>query len=111
MNEQVSQEAKPVNGSESQAAERSRRSRQKSERQVSDPREVATLVMARMAMIHSKKDELTIAIKGLSDVTQQLSVAYGQQMQSIERLTLRVKALEATATAAAEAWADRPSSA
>ena len=110
MNEQVSQETKTMNGSESQASEPSRRSRPRSGREVSDPREIATLVMARMAMIHSKKDELTIAIKGLSDVTQQLSVAYGQQMQSIERLTLRVKALEATATAAADAWADRPSS-
>lgn len=63
------------------------------------PRDVATLVMARMNMVNTKKDELTIAIKGLSDMTQQLARACAQQMQTIEGLTQRVKALEAAGAA------------
>ena len=64
---------------------------------VSDPREVATLVMARMNVVNSKKDELTIAIKGLSDITQQLAMTYAEQLRSIEGLSSRLKALEAAA--------------
>ncbi|MOA06093.1 hypothetical protein D3C78_1257150 [compost metagenome] len=48
-----------------------------------------------MSMVNAKKDELTIAIKGLSDVTQQLAHAYAEQMKAIEKLVKRVKALEA----------------
>jgi hypothetical protein len=68
-------------------------------RAMSNPRDVATVVMAHMNMVNSKKDELTIAIKGLSDITQQLARAYVEQLQSIERLANRVKALEAAAGA------------
>jgi hypothetical protein len=64
---------------------------------ISDPRQIATVVMARMNLINAKKDELTIAIKGLTDLTQQLVQAYAGQMQIIEQLAARVKALEATA--------------
>ena len=66
---------------------------------ISDPRQIATVVMARMNLINTKKDELTIAIKGLTDLTQQLVQAYAGQMQVIEQLATRVKALEATAGA------------
>lgn len=72
---------------------------QSERRTVSDPRDVATLVMSRMSMVNAKKDELTIAIKGLSDVTQQLAHAYGEQMKAIEKLVKRVKALEAAGAA------------
>ena len=61
---------------------------------ISDPREIATVVMARMNLINAKKDELTIAIKGLTDLTQQLVRAYAGQMQVIEQLATRLKALE-----------------
>jgi hypothetical protein len=64
-------------------------------RTVSDPRDVATLIMSRMGMVNAKKDELTIAIKGLSDVTQQLAHAYAEQAKAIEKLVKRVKVLEA----------------
>lgn len=67
-------------------------------RTVSDPRDVATLIMARMGMVNAKKDELTIAIKGLSDVTQQLAHAYAEQAKAIDKLVKRVKALEAAAS-------------
>src|SRR4029450_14160165 len=61
---------------------------------ISDPRQVAAVVMARMNLINTKKDELTIAIKGLTDLTQQLVQAYAAQMQAIEQLATRLKALE-----------------
>ena len=64
---------------------------------ISHPRDVAAVVMAQMNMVNAKKDELTIAIKGLSDLTQQLARAYAEQMQVIEQLATRVKMLEAKA--------------
>ena len=64
---------------------------------ISDPREIAAVVMARMNFINAKKDELTMAIKGLTDLTQQLVRAYAGQMQVIEQLATRLKALEGTA--------------
>jgi hypothetical protein len=64
---------------------------------ISDPREIAAMVMARMNFINAKKDELTMAIKGLTDLTQQLVRAYAGQMQVIEQLATRLKALEGTA--------------
>src|SRR5215813_7777668 len=63
---------------------------------ISDPRQIATVVMARMNLINTKKDELTIAIKGLTDLTQQLVQAYAGQMQLIEQLAARLKAMEET---------------
>jgi hypothetical protein len=82
--------------------------KQQNIQQVSDPREVATLIMARMNLVNAKKDELTIAIKGLTDVTQQLARAYAEQMAVIERLANRVKALEATAGASGGNGANPP---
>ena len=64
---------------------------------ISDPREIAAVVMARMNLINAKKDELTIALKGLTDLTQQLVRAYAGQRQFIEQLATRMKALEETA--------------
>src|SRR5262245_42551787 len=61
---------------------------------ISDPRQIATVVMARINLINAKKDELTIAIKGLTDLTQQLVQAYAAQMQVIEQLATRLKAVE-----------------
>jgi hypothetical protein len=60
---------------------------------ISDPRQIAAVVMARMNLINTKKDELTIAMKGLTDLTQQLVQAYAGQMQVIEQLANRLKAL------------------
>ena len=61
---------------------------------ISDPRQIAAVVMARMNLINTKKDELTIAMKGLTDLTQQLLQAYAAQMQVIEQLATRLKAVE-----------------
>src|SRR5262249_45763671 len=57
---------------------------------ISDPRQIAAVVMARMNLINTKKDELTIAMKGLTDLTQQLLQAYAGQMQVIEQLATRL---------------------
>ena len=64
---------------------------------ISHPRDVVAAVMAHMNMVNAKKDELTIAMKGLSDLTQQLARAYAEHTQVIEQLAARVKALEAQA--------------
>ena len=61
---------------------------------ISDPREVAALVLGRINLVNARKDELTLAIHGLTDVTQQLSRIYGEQMLAIEQLRRRVKTLE-----------------
>src|SRR5262245_48348835 len=68
---------------------------------IADPRQIAAIVMARINHINTKKDELTIAIKGLTDLTQQLVQAYAGQMQVIEQLATRLKAMEETAGAKA----------
>lgn len=91
----------------SDAAAADRPASQGERRTVTDPRDVATLVMSRMSVVNAKKDELTIAIKGLSDVTQQLAHAYAEQMKVIEKLVKRVKALE-TADAARRPNGSKP---
>jgi hypothetical protein len=65
---------------------------------VTDPREVAALVLAQTSVVHAKKDELTSAIRVLADMGQELARAYVGQVQTTQELTRRVKALEATAT-------------
>lgn len=60
-----------------------------------NPNEVAQLVLMQLNEINSKKDDLTIAIKGLSDLTQKLTQAYGEQTAIIQKLTQRVEELEA----------------
>jgi hypothetical protein len=74
-------------------------------RAVSDPREVARAVVTRMAQVNAKKDELTLAINGLIDITQQLTRTYAQQLLAVEQLRRRVQALEGAPAAAANASA------
>jgi hypothetical protein len=69
------------------------------QRAISDPREVATVVMSRMNQVNAKKDELAVAIHALVDITEQLTRSYGQQLLAIEQLRRRVKDLEAKAAA------------
>lgn len=63
-------------------------------RVISDPREVAQLVMMRIDQVNTKKDELTIAAKALADTTKQLVSAYTNQQTQIAKLTKRVEELE-----------------
>lgn len=55
-------------------------------RVITDPREVAAVVMVQLHVVNTKKEELLAAIKGLTDMTQQLVVAYAGQARFIERL-------------------------
>jgi len=61
---------------------------------ITDPREIAAIVMAQMGVVNAKKEDLAKAITTLTDMTQQLVVAYAQQARFIERLAQRAKALE-----------------
>lgn len=63
-------------------------------RVVSRPEDVAGLVFMQIDQVNAKKDELTIAVKGLSDFTRQLVKAYGEHTKAIQRLQQRVRDLE-----------------
>ena len=63
-------------------------------RVISNPNDIAGLVMMQIDNINAKKDDLTIAIKGLTDTAKQLVRAYAQQQQVIAKLAERVKKLE-----------------
>ena len=63
-------------------------------RVISNPNDVAGLVMMQIDNVNAKKDDLTIAIKGLADTAKQLVRAYAQQQQVIAKLAERVKKLE-----------------
>ena len=64
------------------------------QRVISNPNDVAGLVLAQLNHVNNKKDELTIAIKGLADTTQQLVRVYADHTRTIQKLVERVKALE-----------------
>jgi len=63
-------------------------------RVISNPGDVAGLVMMQIDNVNAKKDDLTIAIKNLADTAKQLVRAYAQQQAVIEKLGKRVKDLE-----------------
>lgn len=63
-------------------------------RVINNPSDVAGLVFMQIDAINTKKDELTIAVKGLADTAKQLVRAYAQQAEAIQKLTERVKNLE-----------------
>jgi hypothetical protein len=98
MNEKVNTTESEKTAGANHAAAKPAENRQRP-KAISSPREVAAVVMARMNMVNAKKDELIIAIKGLTDITQQLTQAYAGQVQRINQLTNRVKAPEEKAGA------------
>ena len=61
---------------------------------VSRPEDVAGLVLMQIDLVNVRKDDLTIAIKGLSDLMRQLVRAYGENTQTIEQLQSQVKKME-----------------
>lgn len=61
---------------------------------ISHPRDVSTLVMSQMNQINNKKDDLTIAIKALTDTTDQLVKAYAGNMNTMQQMQARIKELE-----------------
>lgn len=66
----------------------------KAARHISEPRDVASLVLMQVDAVNAKKDDLTIVIKGLVDTTKQLVNAYAKQTQTIKNLQEKVKELE-----------------
>ena len=52
------------------------------------------MVFMQIDQVNAKKDDLTIAIKGLSDFTRQLVKAYGEHTKAIQQLQQRVRELE-----------------
>lgn len=60
-------------------------------RVVSRPEDVAGLVLMQIDLVNARKDDLTIAIKGLADLTRQLVRAYGENMQTIGELQAKLK--------------------
>lgn len=66
----------------------------KQPRMISSPNDVASVVLMQIDAVNAKKDDLTIAIKGLTDTTKQLVRAYAQNAQAIQKLQRQVRALE-----------------
>jgi hypothetical protein len=65
-----------------------------SPRVLSNPNDIAQLVMMQLDAVNAKKDDLTIAIKGLADTAKQLVRAYAGHAMEIEKLQRRIKELE-----------------
>jgi hypothetical protein len=63
-------------------------------RAISDPKEVAQLVMMRIDHVNAQKDELTTAVKALADTAKQLVSVYARQQGQIAQLVKRVGELE-----------------
>ena len=63
-------------------------------RVISHPNDVASLVMMQIDAVNSKKDDLTIAIRALTDTTKQLVRAYAGQAGTIQKLQRRMNELE-----------------
>jgi len=76
-----------------EAGWRSRRP-QRRPRALTHPQDVMALVLRQVDAVNATKDELTIALKGLMDLTKQLAQAYAAQVQAIQGLQGRVTALE-----------------
>ena len=64
-------------------------------RVIADPNEVASVVLLQIDEINAKKDDLTIAIKQLTDTTKQLVRAYANHSNALAKLQKRVAELEA----------------
>ena len=78
----------------SPATDTSASGQEQAPRVISDPNEVAQLVMMRIDHVNAKKDELTIAIKALADTAKQLVQVYGNQQAQITKLEKQVDVLE-----------------
>ena len=61
---------------------------------ISNPNDVANLVLIQIDSVNAKKDELTRAVKGLADLTKQLVRAYGEHTKRIQELENKLKAME-----------------
>lgn len=60
---------------------------------ISDPHDIANIVLLQIDAVNSKKDDLTTTIKNLGDTTKKLVQAYAQQQAMIQMLQERVTEL------------------
>ncbi len=63
-------------------------------RTISNPEDIAKLVMMQIDAINTRKDDLTVALKGLTDTTRQLVRAYAQQASVIQGMAKKIQELE-----------------
>jgi hypothetical protein len=66
-------------------------------RLVTDAREVEAVLLARIHQVGARKQELASTLASLYDIARQLAHSYRVQLETIERLRARVRALEAAA--------------
>ena len=59
-------------------------------RVVTSPGDVANLVLLQIDAVNAKKDELTIAMKNLTDTSKQLVRAYGEHTKTIRNVNMRL---------------------
>lgn len=64
------------------------------QRTISNPEDIAKLVMMQIDAINTRKDDLTVALKGLTDTTRQLVRAYARQAAVVQGMTKKLKELE-----------------
>lgn len=64
-------------------------------RVVSDPNEIANIVLMQIDAVNDRKNDLTISIKGMTDLAKQLTRVYGEQIVTIRKLQARIQSLEA----------------
>jgi hypothetical protein len=69
------------------------------QRTISNPEDVAKLVMMQIDAINTRKDDLTVALKQLTDTMRQLVRAYAQQAGVIQGMAKKLKELEEKAGA------------
>lgn len=84
----------PTNKTAAEPSKPPKANTQPTGRVISDPQEVAQLVMMRIDHVNSKKDELTIAVKALADTSKQLVSVYAKQQAQIAKLAMQVEELE-----------------
>ncbi len=80
--------------SETIAKETAQNNKKRNPRVISNPNDIAALVLMQVDAVNSKKDELTASIKSMTDLTKQLARAYGEHTKMIQELQKRVKELE-----------------
>lgn len=64
------------------------------QRVISNPENIAKLVMLQIDAIGARKDDLTVALRRLTDTTRQLARAYAQQTAVIQGMRKKIKELE-----------------
>lgn len=87
-------ETKNKNGAEGAAKDMAKPGTGQQQRTISNPEDVAKLVMMQIDAVSGKKDDLTIALKQLTDTMRQLVRAFAQQAAVIQGMAKKIKELE-----------------